>query len=31
VKFEVLSPQKRRLEFTSSGERSGALIRGLEG
>lgn len=31
VQFEVLAPQKRRLEFTGSGERSGALIRGLEG
>jgi tRNA threonylcarbamoyladenosine biosynthesis protein TsaE len=31
VRFEVLAPQKRRLEFTSSGERSGALIRGLAG
>jgi tRNA threonylcarbamoyladenosine biosynthesis protein TsaE len=31
VQFEVLAPQKRRLEFTSSGEKSGALIRGLEG
>jgi len=31
VKFEVLSLQRRRLEFTSSGERSDAIIRGLEG
>ena len=31
VQFEVLSPQKRRLEFTGFGDRSGALIRGLEG
>jgi len=31
VKFEVLSSRKRRLEFTSSGARSGALVRGLEG
>ena len=30
VRFEVLSPQKRRLEFTSFGERSGTLIRMLE-
>jgi len=29
VKFEVLSAQKRRLEFAVFGERSGALIRGL--
>lgn len=29
VKFEVLSAQKRRLEFAVSGERSGALIRGF--
>jgi len=31
VQFEVLSPQKRRLELTSFGERSGALLRELEG
>ncbi len=31
VQFEVLSPQKRRLEFTSFGTRSGALIRGIRG
>jgi tRNA threonylcarbamoyladenosine biosynthesis protein TsaE len=31
VQFEVLSPQKRRLEFTGYGEMSAALIRGLEG
>lgn len=31
VKFEVLSPQRRRLEFTGSGEKSDAIIRGLEG
>jgi tRNA threonylcarbamoyladenosine biosynthesis protein TsaE len=30
VQFEVLSPRKRRLEFTGFGERSGALLRGLE-
>ncbi len=29
VKFEVISAQKRSLEFTASGERSGALIRGF--
>jgi tRNA threonylcarbamoyladenosine biosynthesis protein TsaE len=29
VKFEVISAQKRSLEFTASGEKSGALIRGI--
>ena len=29
VKFEVISAQKRSLEFTASGEKSGALIRGF--
>ena len=29
VRFEVLSPQKRRLELVGSGERSRALVRGL--
>jgi len=31
VKFEVLSPQRRRLELTVFGERLGALLKGLEG
>jgi tRNA threonylcarbamoyladenosine biosynthesis protein TsaE len=31
VQFEVLSSRKRRLELTGSGEKSGALIRGIEG
>jgi tRNA threonylcarbamoyladenosine biosynthesis protein TsaE len=31
VKFEVLSLQRRRLEFTGSGEKSDAIIRRLEG
>jgi tRNA threonylcarbamoyladenosine biosynthesis protein TsaE len=30
VKFEVLSAQRRRLELAVSGERSGALIKGLK-
>ncbi|NQT04754.1 MAG: tRNA (adenosine(37)-N6)-threonylcarbamoyltransferase complex ATPase subunit type 1 TsaE, partial [Dehalococcoidia bacterium] len=30
VKFEVLSSQRRRLEFVVFGERSSALIRGLK-
>ena len=30
VQFEVLSPQRRRLEITGSGEKSNALLRGLE-
>ncbi len=30
VKFEVLSPQRRRLELTVFGERLGALLKGLE-
>jgi tRNA threonylcarbamoyladenosine biosynthesis protein TsaE len=31
IQFEVLSARKRRLELTGSGEKSSALIRGLEG
>ena len=31
VQFKVLSPRKRRLELTGSGEKSSALIRRLEG
>jgi tRNA A37 threonylcarbamoyladenosine biosynthesis protein TsaE len=31
VKFEVLSPQRRRLELTVFGERLSALLKGLEG
>jgi len=30
VQFEVLAPQRRRLELTGFGERAGALIRGLD-
>jgi len=31
VRFEVLSPQRRRLELIGLGERSRALVRGLDG